>query len=161
MREEAEGANDLGGAIARQRLQHRLEITPRRIVLVAMEADGGPANPLHDVEDRFTLLLAHGIAENAAEQADIIPQRQVFLGFDRVAARHIPCPVMITAVPHPRAARGVSYRYSAVEGQCAGEVRVRVRGIRSRMGPTPSPGPGTPGIHRGNAASSTPLPAAA
>src|SRR5712692_11709232 len=98
MREEAEGANDLGGAIARQRLQHRLEITPRRIVLVAMEADGGPANPLHDVEDRFTLLLAHGIAENAAEQADIIPQRQVFLGFERVAARHTLCPVMITAV---------------------------------------------------------------
>ncbi len=73
MREETEGANDLGGAIARQRVQHRLEIAPCRVVLVAMEADGGPTNPLDDVEDRLALLLAHGIAENAAEQPDIIP----------------------------------------------------------------------------------------
>ena len=67
MREETEGANDLGGTLLRERVQRLLQMVPGCSVLISVEADGGPTDPLDDVEHRVTLLLAHGIAENAAE----------------------------------------------------------------------------------------------
>ena len=89
VREEAVGANDVNGLAARQAVQRGFELAPRRVVLAAMEANGGLANALDDPEDRLALLLADGVAENPAEQADVVAQRKVFFrNFDRVEACH-------------------------------------------------------------------------
>jgi hypothetical protein len=45
-----------------------------------VEAHRGLAYALDDGEHRLALLLAHGIAEDAAEQADVIAQWQVLVG---------------------------------------------------------------------------------
>ena len=65
---------------ARQAVQRGLELAPRRLVLVAVEADRGLADALDDLEDRLALLLAHRVAEDAPEQADVVAQRQVLVG---------------------------------------------------------------------------------
>ena len=89
VREVAEGADDLDGLAARQAVQRRFELAPRRVVLVAVEADRRLADALDDVEDRLAFLLADRVAEDPAEQADVVAQRKVLVGnFDRVEACH-------------------------------------------------------------------------
>src|SRR5262245_46605736 len=44
-----------------------------------MEPDRGLADTLDEVEDVGALLVAHGVAEDAAKQADVIAQPGVFL----------------------------------------------------------------------------------
>ena len=80
MREVAEGPHDLHRLIGRQIVQDGLQRAPGRLVIVAMEADRRLPNALHDIEDRVTLLLADGVAEDAPEQPDIVAQRLVLLG---------------------------------------------------------------------------------
>ena len=80
MREIAEGADDLDVLIAREAVQYRLELAPRGFILLAMKTDLGPANLLDDCKDRWALLGADGVAENAAEQTDIVAQRQILVG---------------------------------------------------------------------------------
>ena len=53
---------------------------PRRFVLVAVEADGGLPDALDQAEHRLAFLAADGIAKDAAEQADVVAQRQVLVG---------------------------------------------------------------------------------
>ena len=55
-----------------------------RRIAVAGEAHGGLADALDDVEDRFAFLFAHGVAEDTAEQADIVAE-----GFVLVAIGHV------------------------------------------------------------------------
>jgi len=89
MRKKAEGANDLKRLGRRQDVQCRFEITPRRNILVAAKADRVLANMLDAVKDSRAALLAHRVAENAAEQANIVAQRQVFVfGLDCLRFRH-------------------------------------------------------------------------
>ena len=89
MRKKAEGANDLKRLGRRQAVQCRFEIAPRRDILVAAKANRVLANMLDGVEDSLAALLAHRVAENAAEQPDIVAQRQVFVfGLDSVRFRH-------------------------------------------------------------------------
>jgi hypothetical protein len=55
-----------------------------------MKANGRLANALNDPKDRLPLLLADSVAEDPAEQADIIAQRKVlFRNFDIVEACHV------------------------------------------------------------------------
>ena len=72
--EVAEGADDLDGLAGREAVQRRLEFAPRGLVLVAMEADRGLANVLDDLEDRLAVRAADRIAENAAEEADVLAE---------------------------------------------------------------------------------------
>ena len=44
-----------------------------------MEPDRGLADALDEVEDVGALLVAHGVAENAAQQADVVAEARVFL----------------------------------------------------------------------------------
>ena len=48
-------------------------------VLVAVEADRRLADALDQRENVLPLLLAHGVAEQPAEQADVVAQRGVFV----------------------------------------------------------------------------------
>src|SRR5262245_54250959 len=72
LRKVAESANDLDVLTMREAIQCRLELVSRGFIVVAVEADRGPANALDDCEDRRTLLAADGIAKNAAEKTDIV-----------------------------------------------------------------------------------------
>jgi hypothetical protein len=86
VREVAEGADDPGGLLGRQAIEHGLELGPRGLVLVAMEADRGLADALDQGEHGLTFLGPHRVAEDGAEQADVLAQRQV-LGGDLVLVR--------------------------------------------------------------------------
>src|SRR6516162_4948259 len=85
LRKVAESANDLDVLTMREAIQCRLELVPRGFIFFAVEADRGPADVLNDREDRLAFLAAHRIAKNAAEQTDIVTQRQVLVGsFERI-----------------------------------------------------------------------------
>src|SRR5262249_42686684 len=64
----------------REAIQCRLELVPRGFIFFAVEADRGLADVLDDREDRLAFLAAHGIPKNAAEQTDIVTQRQILVG---------------------------------------------------------------------------------
>ena len=58
---------------------------PRRFALLAVEADGILSDALDQAEHCTAFLAANGVAENAAEQPDILAQWQVLVGnFDLV-----------------------------------------------------------------------------
>ena len=88
VREIAEGAHDRQRLVGGQAVEHRLQLAPRADFVVAMEADRGLADALDHFENLFALLLAHGVAENSAEQTDVVAQRQVLLGLIRRRMRH-------------------------------------------------------------------------
>jgi hypothetical protein len=91
MRKKPEGANDLKGLGRRQAVQRRFELAARRDILVSAEADRALANMFDGAEDCLAALLAHRVAEDAAEQPDIVAQRQVFVfGPDCIRFRHGP-----------------------------------------------------------------------
>ena len=79
MREKAEGADDLHRLAARQRVERVFELLARRAVLVAAEADRALPDALDGVEGRGAALLAHRVAEDAAEQPDVLAQRQILV----------------------------------------------------------------------------------
>ena len=60
-------------------VERRVKLAPRAGLVVAMEADRGLADALDEIEDLAAFLLAHGVAEQAAEQADVVAQRRVLL----------------------------------------------------------------------------------
>ena len=79
-------------------------------VLVAVEADGGLPDTLDQAEHRLAFLGTDGVAKDAAEQADVVAQRQVLLGdlglvhLSRV--HHDPLPIGIVARRLPRSEPG-------------------------------------------------------
>jgi len=80
--EIAEGADDphrLGG---RHAVEDLLELAAGEPVLVAMEPDRGLPDALDQVEHIGPLLVAHRVAKDAPEQADIVAQPRV--GFQRL-----------------------------------------------------------------------------
>ena len=88
MREIAVGANDRERLVGAEAVERRLEFAPRANFVVAMEADRGPADLLDQLVYLFALLLAHGVAEDSPEQADVAAQRQVLVGLIRRRLRH-------------------------------------------------------------------------
>src|SRR5208282_4578562 len=79
MREKAEGADDLQRLGGGQTVEHRFESPARAGIFIAAKANRVLANMLDRVEDGRAPLFAHRIAEDAAEQPDILAQRQVFI----------------------------------------------------------------------------------
>ena len=77
MREIAEGAHDRERLVGRQAVEHRLQLAPRAGLVVAMEADRGLPDLLDELVGLLALLLAHRVAEDAAEQPDVVAQRPV------------------------------------------------------------------------------------
>ena len=77
VREIAEGPDDGEGLVGVEAVENRPQLTPRRGLVVAVETDRGQPDALDDVEHLAALLLAHGVAENPAEQTDILFQRRV------------------------------------------------------------------------------------
>ena len=77
MREVAERPYDLYRLTGRQSVQDSLQRVPRRLVIVAMEADRRLPNAFDGIEDRFSLLFSDSVAKNTAEQPDVVPQRPV------------------------------------------------------------------------------------
>jgi hypothetical protein len=75
MRKKAEGADDLKRLRPRQTVQCRFELAACRGILVSAEADRALANVLNGAEDCLTALLAYRVAEDAAEQPDVVAQR--------------------------------------------------------------------------------------
>ncbi len=93
MREIAEGADDLDGRQARQAGQYRIQLGARGLVLVPVEADRGLADAFDKLENRLTLLRPHRVAEQTPQQANVIPERKVFIAAlipDRGAGRQSP-----------------------------------------------------------------------
>ena len=83
VREIAVGAHDRQRLVGVEAVERRLELAPRADLVVAMEADRGAADLLDQLEDFFALLLAHGVAEDSAEQADVLAQRDILVGIVR------------------------------------------------------------------------------
>ncbi len=60
-----------------QRFEDGFELTPRALVAVAMEAHRILADGLDEVEDILSLLFAHRVAKDTAEEADIVFERAI------------------------------------------------------------------------------------
>ena len=80
MREIAEGADDQHRLPLRHAVEDVFQLAARGLVIVAMEAQRGATDPLHQIEDRLAFLVAYGIAEDAPEQPDIIAQPGILGG---------------------------------------------------------------------------------
>ncbi len=118
MGKKAEGTNDLERGDRRQIVQCRFEIAARRNILVTAKADRILANRLDGVEDRRPALLAHRVAEDTAEQPDIVAQRQILVfglqsawhrhgsPFRRRSCRNHALPFPSSSLPRPLAGRG-------------------------------------------------------
>ena len=84
-------------ATASYRTEDEFELAPRPRVVAAMEPDRCLADALHQFEDIGAFLVAYRIAQNAPEQADVVPQPDIFLqrgiflaaaGFQPVIRKH-------------------------------------------------------------------------
>ena len=79
VRKIAEGAHDAHGLADRHAVEDQFQLAPRRLVVVAMEPDRGLPDALDQVEHVGALLVAHGVAEDAPEQPDVVAQPGIFL----------------------------------------------------------------------------------
>ena len=80
MREVAEGAHDGERLVGGEAVERRLELAQGAGLVVAVEADRGLPDLLDERVGLLALLLAHRVAEDAAEQADVVAQRPVLFG---------------------------------------------------------------------------------
>ena len=78
VREIAEGAHDAHGLAGRHAVEDEFELAPRRLVVVAVKPDRGLPDALDQIEDIGAFLVAHGVAEDASKQPDVVPQPRVF-----------------------------------------------------------------------------------
>ena len=82
VREIAERARDDHRLLAAQAVQDALEFAAGVGVLVAMERDGDSAARFRPARTRAAFLVAHRVAKQAAEQADVVPQRTFGFNFE-------------------------------------------------------------------------------
>ena len=71
----------------RHAVEDEFEFAPRQPVFVAVEPDRGLPDALDQVEHVGALLIAHGVAEDAPEQPDIVPQPRILLDAGASSAR--------------------------------------------------------------------------
>ncbi len=79
VQEVAEGAHDDDGIVVRQAVQQLGQFGARVEVIVPAEAHAQPAHVLDQFEHAAAFLLAHDVAQHAAEQADVVEQRLVLV----------------------------------------------------------------------------------
>ena len=77
--EIAEGADNLRAPGVRQAVKDCHQFGASARIFIAVEAYGGLADALDRLVDRLALLLAHRVAEQAPEQADVLAQGQVLV----------------------------------------------------------------------------------
>ncbi len=113
VREIAERAHHLIGLVARQPREQAVQLGAGGAVVLAAEAHGGLANRLNQVERGLAFLLAHAVAQQAAQEADVLAQRQVLVGGTArgrgtaaMAASATVAPLAATTASLVRAARG-------------------------------------------------------
>jgi hypothetical protein len=84
MQEIAEGPNDREHRIARQIVENGFEFGARCRIEFAVRAlaqmHRGLADVLDDGKNVVAFLIANGVAEQAAEQADVVSQREILVG---------------------------------------------------------------------------------
>ena len=80
MREVGEGANDRQRLVGAERVERGFQLAPGGRLVVAVEADRGLTDLLDEREGLLALLLAHRVAEDAAEQADVLAQGAILVG---------------------------------------------------------------------------------
>lgn len=83
MEEIAEGADDAQRLIRRQRVENAFQLALGRFVAIAVELFRRLPDALHDIENLFAFLFPHRVAEQAAKNADILPQRKILVGRGR------------------------------------------------------------------------------
>ena len=104
MGEVAEGADDGEGAAHRQAAHDLLQLLARALVGVAMELHPGAADVLDQLEHFLAFLGAHGVAEDPAEQPDVVTQRGVFFrGLGGFQAVHGAAVQLTSITPSPPA----------------------------------------------------------
>ena len=79
MQEVAEGAHHDDGVVVRQAVEQLRQFGARLQVVVAAKAHAQLAHVLDDVEHAAAFLLAQGVTQHAAEQADVVEQRLVLV----------------------------------------------------------------------------------
>ena len=79
LREEAERPHDLDCGLVIERVEQLLERRLRAQVAFAAEAQGALPDSFHQVEEPRSFLLAQRVAEQPAEQADVLAQRLVLV----------------------------------------------------------------------------------
>ncbi|MGY4336180.1 hypothetical protein ACVWW3_001086 [Bradyrhizobium sp. LM2.9] len=77
--EIAEGTDDPHGLRGRHAVEDLLELAAGEPVLVAVKPDRGLPDTLDQVEQFGPLLVAHGVAQDAPEQADVVAQLRIRL----------------------------------------------------------------------------------
>src|SRR6516165_2955385 len=118
LRKVVESADDLDVLTMREAIQCRFELVPRGFIFFAVEADRGPADVLNDREDRLAFLAAHRIAKNAAEQTDIVAQRQILVGsFEQIHDHTNPNDAAAEAASNSTTAIGLGSRAEVVHQQ--------------------------------------------
>jgi hypothetical protein len=81
MQEIGEGADDRQHRVAWQLGEDSLQLGARVFVEITIEAHRILADTFDDVEDLATLLLTDGVAENPAQQPNVLAQGKVLVGF--------------------------------------------------------------------------------
>ncbi len=79
LREIAEGADDQDGPARREGLEDALQLLHGRGVAAPAEAHRAAPDLLDELEGGLTLLLPHRIAQQSAQQPDVLHQRQVLI----------------------------------------------------------------------------------
>src|SRR5271166_4939810 len=79
MREIAEGRDDRERLVGAETVEGRLQLPPGAGLVVAMEADRGLPDLFDQLEGLLALLLAHGVAENAAEEPNVVAKGAVLV----------------------------------------------------------------------------------
>ena len=85
LREIGEGTDHGHARCGAQHIQHAGQLTARLLVAVPPEADGKLADLFDLLEGAVTLLLAQRVAQQPAQQADVFPERMVFVQFRQAA----------------------------------------------------------------------------
>jgi len=81
-----EGPHDAHGLAGRHAVEDEFELAPGGFIVIAVKTDRGLPDALDQIEHVGAFLIAHGVAEDAPKQPDVIPQpcvlfeRQGFLG---------------------------------------------------------------------------------
>ena len=83
LQEVAEGADDGLGGVARQRVEQAGQFIAGGRIAVAGEAYGGLSDALDNLKDCLAFLFADRIAEDAAEQADVVAEGFVLVAVER------------------------------------------------------------------------------
>ncbi len=87
VREIAVGAHGYERLVGVEAVERGFELAPRGDLIVAMEADRGATNLLDQFEDLLAFLLAHRVAKDSAEQADVVAEGQILGVLKRLVRR--------------------------------------------------------------------------